>query len=140
MLLKFDFNSQYSVTIEENSQTVYAYYICDGEMTGDLWLLNLSSNNNIKWESVEDLPFLNKESYIDLSQHEKIKNGFDIHNLRIEWKIMENPSEAPVALIFYLKFLIGKLREGDKPGFSSLVIRDGPLANCLSSIGNKGFD
>lgn len=127
MLFNFHHDKQISVAVESDTKTVYAYYISGEELKGDLWLLNLEPANNPHWNDPANLPFPNKDEYIETGLHHEISAGFDINNIVVKWE-KQPDSTPPVALIFYLDFLVGKIGEGDQPGYSTLVVKDGPLA------------
>lgn len=132
MIINFNFDNQIGVTVETDSKTVYAYYRSEGELKGDLWLLNLDTTKNAQWNDPADLPFLNKDEYIDQKLHNEVRTNFDINNIIIKWEKRPD-SIRPFALIYYNDLLVGKIGEGDTPGYSTLVVKDGPLAKCFSS-------
>ena len=140
MLINFNYDNQTSVTIESGTKTVYAYYLSEGGIKGDLWLFNLAPANNPQWNAPDGLPFMNKGEYINQKLHDEVTANFDINNFIVNWE-KQPDLIAPAALIYYNTILIGKIGEGDKPGYSTLVVKDGPLAKCyFPSIAWDGYE
>lgn len=119
-----DLKPEYSVMIEDDDKVCYAYLLIDNEIVGDVWLYNtMKSPVEAEWHSPDNLPFLNPIEFIK----ENIEPFDDETTININW----NSENKVVAQIYISNRLIASLSEGDFPGSSSLVIKDGPLAKVI---------
>lgn len=119
-----DLKPEYSVMIEDDDKVCYAYLLIHNEIVGDVWLYNtIKSPVEAEWHSPDNLPFLNPIEFIK----ENIEPFDDETNININW----NSENKVVAQIYISNRLIARLSEGDFPGGSSLVIKDGPLAKVI---------
>jgi len=120
----YDLKPEYSVIIEDDDKVCYAYLLIDNEIVGDVWLYNtMKSPVEAEWHSPDNLPFLNPIEFIK----ENIEPFDNDTNININW----DSENKVVALIYISNRLIARLSEGDFPGSSSLVIKDGPLAKVI---------
>ncbi|KKX47233.1 MULTISPECIES: hypothetical protein [Sphingobacterium] len=117
----YDLKPEYSLLIEDDGKVCYAYLYINNKIVGDIWLYNtMKSPVKAEWHSPDNLPFLNPIEFIK----ENIETFDDETNIKIKWGL----DNKVVALIYISNRLIARLSEGDFPGSSSLVIKDGPLA------------
>lgn len=113
-----------SVLIEDDDKVCYAYLLRGKRIVGDIWLYNIAPTpNEAEWHSKENLPFLNPEEFV-----KENLEPFDAWSpVEVTWDF----SEEIVANIFLASRLIAMLKEGSYPGWSSLVTKDGPLAQKI---------
>lgn len=115
---------EYSILIEDDGKVCYAYLYINNKIVGDVWLYNkIESPIVAEWQSPDNLPFLNPIEFIK----DNIKSFNDETDVIVDW----NSESKVFAMIYISTRLIAKLTEGDFPGNSTLVIKDGPLARVL---------
>ncbi|MGC3945453.1 MAG: hypothetical protein QM762_13220 [Chryseolinea sp.] len=121
-------NNNYSVIVEDDGRVCYAYLMEGTSIVGDVWLYNtIDTPDRVDWSSKEDMPFLNPRPYVDSSKTiQPINSSMD---LSITW--IMNKKEVKEANIYIRRTLVAKLEIGYKPGWSTFVIMDGPLAKAL---------
>ena len=122
---KCHFDSYYSVIIEDNGRVAYAYLMEGEDMVGEVWLYNQQpAPQNSNWHE-QPPPYLNTEEYIDKSV--RVPPLTDKSEIYLEWT--ESPDNGAVEVGIYIREkFIAQITTGSKPGWSTLVIKDGPLA------------
>ncbi|MCS4225784.1 hypothetical protein [Sphingobacterium sp. BIGb0165] len=118
-------NPEFSVFIEDDDKVCYAYLWKEGEkIIADVWLYNSAPTPvEPEWDSQENLPFLNPIAFV--GENLEPFNASTI--VEVNWEF----GDETVAKIFVSSRLIAKLTEGSCPGWSSLVRKDGPLAQKM---------
>ena len=122
---KCHFDSYYSVIIEDNGRVAYAYIMEGEDCIGDVWLYNQQEAPIDSDWSKQEMPYLNPMEYLNIDARvSPIKGKSEIY---LEWA--ESLSDGTIEVSIYLqeKF-IAQITSGSKPGWSTLVIKDGPLA------------
>jgi len=120
-------HSEFAVLIEDDDKVCYAYLLKEKRIVGDIWLYNSAPTpNEPEWYSKANLPFLNPAEFV--SENLEPFNGSS--PVVVTWDF----GEQTVAKIFLASRLIAKLTEGSCPGWSSLVIKDGPLAQQMEQV------
>nr|WP_288807881.1 hypothetical protein [uncultured Sphingobacterium sp.] len=115
---------EYSVLIEDDDKVCYAYLLNDDKIVGDIWLYNsVPTPSEPEWYSKENLPFLNPAEFVK----ENLEPFSAISTVEVTWDFRVET----VAKIFLSERLIAKLTVGSCPGWSSLVTKDGPLAQKI---------
>jgi hypothetical protein len=119
------FDDYYSVLIEDDSRVAYAYLMEGEDTVGEVWLYNQQpAPTNSNWHEQQP-PYLNTEEYIDKSV--RVFPLTDKSQLYVEWT--ESPDNGAVEVAIYIREkFIAQISSGSKPGWSTLVIKDGPLA------------
>ena len=122
---KCHFDSYYSVIIEDNGRVAYAYLMEGEDCIGDVWLYNQQeAPKDSDWDK-QELPYLNPAEY--LNKDTRISPIKDKGEIYLEWA--ESLSDGTIEVSIYLKEkFIAQIITGSKPGWSTLVIKDGPLA------------
>lgn len=126
----YDANNKYSVVIEDDGKVCYAYLMDNKEIAGDVWLYNSSQTpEKVDWSEKDAMPFLNPMEFVDLRRMPKpLNNSSDI---KINWNL-DSGGVLVEATISISNTLVAKLSPGKKPGWSTVAIKDGPLARRLS--------
>ena len=70
------------------------------------------------------MPFLNPSEYVK----ESIPPIIDEDEIELKWTLVDNNETVKEVDVYINKKLIAKLSPGSKPGWSTVVIKDGPLA------------
>ena len=119
-----EFDENYSVLIEDDGRVAYAYLLAYGDVVGDVWLYNQAeAPANANWHE-QSLPYLNPAEY--LNKEVSITPIKAEKEVRCDWT-ETNDGLIEVAIWLRDKF-IAQIESGSKPGWSVLVIKDGPLA------------
>jgi len=121
-----EFDDNYSVLIEDDGRVAYAYLLEYGDVIGDVWLYNqvlapLDSN----WFN-QQTPYLNPAEY--LAKDAAIKPVKNQNEIRCEWLASANDGSIEVGISIRDRF-IAQISSGSKPGWSVLVVKNGPLAH-----------
>ena len=115
---------EFAVLIEDDDKVCYAYLLNEEKeerIVGDIWLYNrVPTPMEPEWHKKENLPFLNPAEFVE----ENLEPFEASSPVEVTWDF----GEETVAKIFLASRLIAKLTVGSCPGWSSLVIKDGPLA------------
>jgi len=119
------FDDYYSVIIEDDGRVAYAYLMEGEDPVGEVWLYNQQpAPTNSNWYEQQP-PYLNTEEYIDRSI--RVSPLTNKNQLYVEWT--ESPDNGAVEIAIYIREkFIAQITSGSKPGWSTLVIKDGPLA------------
>ena len=120
-----EFDSHYSVAIEDDGCVAYAYLYEGEDIVGDVWLYNQQEPPTTSFWLPEDMPFLNPKEY--LAKDASIKPIANEQEIRCEWTESKDDGTIEVGIYIRDKF-IASVAVGSKPGWSVLVARDGPLA------------
>lgn len=119
-------NAEYSVVIEDDELVAYAYLFKGEIIVGDIWLYNQAPTPvNTEWNQ-DDMPFLNPFEFV---KH-NLEPITDKNEIALKW-VLKKDMEVDYVLIKIKGELIAKLSEGANPGWSTCVIKDGPLAKVL---------
>lgn len=120
-----EFDENYSVLIEDDGRVAYAYLLEYGDVIGDVWLYNQDdAPSDSNWVN-QQTPYLNPAEYLLPSAPiSPIKKESEV---RCEWTESPNDSLIEAAIWIRDKF-IAQVVSGSKPGWSTLVLKDGPLA------------
>ncbi|SHH75633.1 hypothetical protein SAMN04488109_5171 [Chryseolinea serpens] len=122
-----EWNERYSVVVEDDHRVCYAYLLQDDKIVGDVWLYNsIADPVSTDWKNREDMPFLNPIRYIKPGV--KISPVTDTCEIEMVWK-MQGQDVSDVD-IYVRKDLLAKLKMS-RPGWSTIVSEDGPLAKVL---------
>ena len=115
---------EFAVLIEDDDKVCYAYLLNEERIVGDIWLYNsVPTPRESEWHKKENLPFLNPAEFV-----KENLESFDASSpVEVTWDL----GEETVANIFLASRLIAKLTVGSFPGWSSLVTKDGPLAQKM---------
>ena len=118
---------EFAVLIEDDDKVCYAYLLNEekeDKIVGDIWLYNHAPTPmEPEWYSRENLPFLNPAEFVK----ENLEPFEASSPVEVTWDF----GEETVANIFLASRLIAKLTVGSCPGWSSLVTKDGPLAQKM---------
>lgn len=119
----------YSVVIDGNDRVVYAYLINkDEKIVGDVWLYNLCESPRIpEWTSRDSMPFANSVEYAkDLDSYLEL---IEVSKFIVQWE--RSVQDKVMAKILIENVLFAVLIEDEKPGYSILAKKNGPLAKVL---------
>ena len=120
-----EFDSHYSMIIEDDGRVCYAYLYEGKDIIGDVWLYNQHQAPTTSFWRSEDMPFLNPTEY--LAKDAAIKPIINGNEVRVEWTESKDDGLIEVGIYIRDKF-IASIASGSKPGWSVLVIKNGPLA------------
>lgn len=120
-----EFDNHYSLKIVDDGRVAYAYLLEGEDVIGDVWLYNRQQAPAVSFWQPEDMPFLNPAEY--LAENASIKPIQQESDLRTEWTESKDDGVIEVGIYVRDKF-IASVAAGSKPGWSVLVIKDGPLA------------
>lgn len=118
------------VVIEDNGLVCYAYMLdSEGEVRSDVWLYNrLKTPADPAWTSIENAPFANCYALARNDCHFSLPDNE--HSFKVSW----NSGGGAVCADIYLNgLLIGRLRDGAKPGWALMAVQDGPPARALNT-------
>jgi len=119
-----EFDRYYSIIIEDDSRVAYAYMYWGEDIIGDVWLYNQSQTPKKTLWVEENMPFLNPAEY--LKANINIPPITKANEVGCEWT--ESPDGViEVEILIRGQFIAG-IAAGSKPGWSALVVKDGPLA------------
>jgi len=120
-----ELDSSYSLIIEDDGRVAYAYLMEYGDIIGDVWLYNhQEAMKQVDWNN-QQMPWLNPVEY--LKNDVSIAPIVNENEVRCEWNESPNDGLIEVGISIREKF-IAQILSGSKPGWSTLVIKDGPLA------------
>jgi hypothetical protein len=120
-----EFDDYYSIVIEDDGRVCYAYLYEGEDIIGDVWLYNQQQAPTTSFWQAEDMPFLNPTEY--LTRDAAVKPIINENEVRCEWTTSKDDGLIEVGIYIRDKF-IASIISGSKPGWSVLVIKDGPLA------------
>ena len=120
-----EFDPQYSIKIEDDGRVAYTYLYENEDIVGDVWLYNQQEPPQTSFWLPEDMPFLNPKEY--LLPDATIKPITDNSQIRCEWTESKDDGLIEAGIYIRDKF-IASVAVGEKPGWSVLVAKDGPLA------------
>ena len=128
----FSPNASYSVVIEDDGKVAYAYPLLfiKVNIVGDVWLYEIKVRHHSQRiaNRKKNMPFLNSSEFLKNSKNlELIATG---QELKINCIFFENSTLTAVE-IFIRDRLIAILKPNEKPGWSTLVKKDGPLAKVI---------
>jgi hypothetical protein len=125
------YNDKYSIIIEDDEKVCYAYLLVDKDIVGDVWLYSRGkAPDTTEWKT-ENMPFLNPLQFVDL---EKVLHPITSPDkVELTWHMEEN--QLKEVQIHVRGELIAKMTIGSKPGWSSAVKADGPLAKKMERNG-----
>ena len=124
MQVPCELDPNYSLLIEDDGRVAYAYLIEYGDITGDVWLYNhREAMQQVNWND-QQMPWLNPPEYLNAGVSiAPITNESEV---RCEWTESKDDGLIEVGIYIRDKF-IASITSGSKPGWSVLVIKDGPL-------------
>ena len=119
------FDDYYSVVIADDGRVAYAYLMEGEDSIGDVWLYNQhEAPKDSNWDK-QQLPYLNPEEY--LNKETRVSPITDKGDVYFEWN--ESLSDGSIEVSIYIRDkFIAQIITGSKPGWSALVVKDGPLA------------
>lgn len=119
------FDNYYSVVLEDDGRVAYAYLIEGEDAIGDVWLYNVQEAPKDSNWGQQQLPYLNPEEYIN--KDIRVAPITDKSEVYFEWN--ESLSDGSIEVSIYIRDkFIAQIITGSKPGWSTLVVKDGPLA------------
>jgi len=125
MQVPCELDPNYSLLIEDDGRVAYAYLIEYGDITGDVWLYNhREAMKQVDWND-QQMPWLNPPEY--LKNNASITPITNKDQVRCEWNESPNDGLIEVSISLRGRF-IAQILSGSKPGWSTLVVKDGPLA------------
>lgn len=120
-----EFDENYSVLVEDDGRVAYAYLLEYGDIIGDVWLYNQTpAPADSNWAN-QQMPYLNPAEYV--LPHIVVSPIKTESEIRCEWTEAPNDGLIEVAIWLRDKF-VAQIISGSKPGWSVLVVKDGPLA------------
>ncbi|MEQ5777161.1 hypothetical protein J4E05_16685 [Thalassospira sp. NFXS8] len=121
-------DSGYSVVFDDDGRVAYAYLLNESEaIVSDVWLYNCcASPSEPEWKDPEKMPFANPVGFV--KANEDFSPVKDISEIRVQWGSSEGAVKANV---FIHDELFAILVDGEKPGWSILATKNGPLAKVL---------
>ncbi len=120
-----NFDDYYSVLIEDDGRVAYAYLMEGEDAIGDVWLYNVQEAPKDSNWGKQQLPYLNPEEYIN--KDIRVAPITDKSEVYFEWN--ESLSDGSIEVSIYIRDkFIAQIITGSKPGWSTLVVKDGPLA------------
>lgn len=121
--------SGYFAVFEDDGRVAYAYLLNpQQEFVADVWLYNrCQTPAEPEWTDPSRLPFANSSEFFKGA--EVAAPVDDISDVTVQWQ--HSKDGRATAHVFIRNRLFGKFSEGDKPGWSLLAARDGPLAKVL---------
>ena len=124
-----DAESGFSVIFDDDGRVAYAYLLNESEtIVSDVWLYNrCAPPSEPEWKTPEKIPFANPIGFAKDSK--KFIPVNDISEVRVQWGI--SGDGAVKASVFIRDDLFASLVEGEKPGWSILAAKNGPLAKVL---------
>ncbi|WP_454880721.1 hypothetical protein [Sphingobacterium detergens] len=102
------------------SPDLFSYSLPKG---GGKFIYNVYTPEEPEWHTKENLPFLNPLEFVK----ENLEPFNEETVIEVKWR----NDYGIVASIYVATRLIAELREGSYPGWSNLVIKDGPLAKVM---------
>ncbi|PJJ84129.1 hypothetical protein [Mucilaginibacter auburnensis] len=120
-----EFDSHYALKVKDDGRVAYAYLYEAEDIVGDVWLYNQQQPPQTSFWLPEDMPFLNPKEYLNDSAN--IAPITNQNQLRCEWTESKDTGLIEAAIYIRDKF-VASVAIGDKPGWSVLVSKDGPLA------------
>lgn len=123
--LPCEFDHNYSLKIVDDGRVAYAYLYESEDIIGDVWLYNQQKPPQSSFWLPEDMPFLNPKEYLE--DNGIIKPIQQENEIRTEWTESKDDGLIEVGIYIRDKF-VASVAAGEKPGWSVLVAKDGPLA------------
>jgi hypothetical protein len=116
------------VVIEDDGRVCYVYWVdAAGSIGGDVWLYNRGpAPGRPARNRRDDAPFLNPAEFVD--QDVQFALPSSAADFRVEWSLEKGQW---MAAIWVGGQVLAKLMHGNKPGWSRLAAKDGPLARVL---------
>lgn len=119
-------NEEYSVIVEDDGKVAYAYLYQNSDILGDVWLYNQELTPEEAMWHQEDMPFLNPKEFVK----KNISPISEEDEVEIRWH-MKDGKELVYLTISIHGEIVAKMTHGAMPAWSSLVLKDGPLALVL---------
>jgi hypothetical protein len=117
----------WSIVVEDDDRTCYAYLLRSGEVVGDVWLCNRVPPADPEWQrpdGKDQMPFLNPLPYVDGDAAGVY--ALDPDELTVDWTVADD--DRAVAALLERDRPFAVLSSADKPGRCRLAVRPGPLA------------
>ncbi|HTQ09282.1 MAG TPA: hypothetical protein VMI31_04355 [Fimbriimonadaceae bacterium] len=118
-----------SVVIEANAQTVYAYFLVGGRITGDVWLFNRQqAPENAPWEHGGEPPFMNARRFaLECLDAAAVTPG--------DFRVMFRPEDTGKKAAIYLRDrLVAIVWDGCAPGKSAFARETSPVAVAFGDV------
>jgi hypothetical protein len=116
-------NSIYSIIVEDDGLVAYCYLIYKDEIIGDVWFYNQADPPLIAdWSNKDGMPYLNPQEFVEL----KIEPIRSTDDLDVHWHYYDDQLNR--VEIFLRKQLAVVLKPNSKPGWSTFVNKDNPIA------------
>jgi hypothetical protein len=117
-----------AVIIEDDGRVAYAYLLdSNGTICSDVWLYNrCPAPVEPEWHDPANLPFANPASFMRESSRFALPRS--ARDFIVAW---DNAGGVLVAKIHLNDHYFARLEAGAKPGWSTLAIKEGPLAQVL---------
>lgn len=118
-------HGDWAVVVEDDDRAGYAYLLHRDQIVGDVGLYNrVRAPQRPPWrQSGQVMPFLNPVEYLE--SHEIQGRCPSPESVRVRWPDESHDDRTAIILD---ERPIAWVAAGAKPGWSSLVTRDGPLA------------
>ncbi len=114
---------EFAVFIDDD-KVCFSYLLMEDKIIVDIWLYNSAPTpGEPEWHKKENIPFLNPAAFF--------KENLEPFDASSPVEVNRDFDEETVANIFVASRLIAKLPIGSSPGWSSLVAKDGPLAQQM---------
>jgi len=126
-----DAESGFSVVFDDDGKVAYSYMLDQDEsIIADVWLYNrCEAPSEPEWRDPDNMPFANPVGFV--KDEVKMVVANNIEDVRVDWNLSgDNLIQASV---YIRKSLVAILVEGAKPGWSSMALKDGPLAKVLEN-------
>lgn len=119
-----ELDRNYSLKVIDDGRVAYAYLVVFDDIVSDVWLYNRNEAPAITNWSTDIIPYLNPVEY--LVKEALIGPITDAAEVRCEWT-ESSDGIIEVEILIRGKFIAG-MAAGSTPGWSALVVKDGPLA------------
>lgn len=127
--LVFDTRWGDSLMIDDDGRSCYAYLSVNGKIVSDVWLYNISPPPPLPEWTLPDarnrMPFCNPVGYASSEVSPAISGREEVE---VYWGELGGQLEAAIHIRGVYHAL---LREGEKPAYCRLAMRDGPVAKTL---------
>lgn len=120
----------FAVVLDDDGKAAYAYLHENDKIVSDVWLYNCDRRVQADWSDRKQLPFANKEEYVE---HDvtvpRLVDGIAID---LNWKL-EGDRVVSVDICIVSQH-VARLAPNKRPGWSLGARKAGPLARPLSEI------
>jgi hypothetical protein len=128
-------HGSWRVIVEDDDQVGYAYLLDDDGVVADVWLYNHGPDPVTRpWTQGAEMPFRNPAEF---TGGDKVQLPVSAEGFQVSWSRDGAKVEAEVRLAGRA---IAWLVPGTRPGWSTRVVRDGPLARFASCAAKMSGD